>query len=294
MLLALLYPASPGSIAAEAIRVTDDAGRELALEQPARRVVSLSPHLTELLFLVEAGEHIVGAVSFSDHPPEAAALPRVGDAGQLDLERILALNPDLVVAWHSGNPARQVARIEHLGIPVYYDEPRGLEDLARTLERLGRLTGNEAAGAAQASSLRERSAALREAYADRSSVRVFYQIWDSPLMTVNDRHLIGEIIALCGGQNIFGELDALVPRVSHEVVLAADPEVIAGGGSGEHDRGWVEAWRRWETLTAVRRDNLLFIPPSLIQRHTPRVLDGAERLCVFLDEVRARRPGGAP
>lgn len=272
------------------IRVSDDTGREVVLKGPAQRVVSLSPHLTEILFHIGAGERVVGTVSFSDYPETAAELPVVGSAGQLDLERILSLGPDLVVAWQSGNPARQVARLEALGIPVYRNEPRRLEDLAVTLERLSRLTGTGDTGHARAQALRSRAQDLRAAHADRPPVRLFYQIWDKPLMTINDAHLIGEVIGLCGGVNVFGDETALAPRVSREAVLVANPEVIVAGGSGEDNRAWLEDWRRWQGLTAVQRDNLFFIPPSLIQRHTPRILEGAERLCHHLDEARARRP----
>jgi iron complex transport system substrate-binding protein len=291
-LLGLWLTCLPVQALAE-IRVTDDAGREIVLAEPARRVVSLSPHLTEILFHVDAGDRVVGTVGFSDHPEEAGRLPRVGNAGQLDLERILALEPDLVIAWQSGNPARQVERLERLGMTVYMNEPRRLEDLAVTLERLSVLTGTGHAGAARARELRERTRALDEKYAGRAPVVLFYQIWDNPLMTINDDHLIGEVIGLCGGENLFGHLDTLVPRLSREAVLAANPEVIAGGGSGEADSSWVEDWRRWEGLTAVQRDNLFFIPPSLIQRQTARILEGATMLCEFLEVARSRRPGGA-
>jgi iron complex transport system substrate-binding protein len=272
------------------IWVTDDAGREVHLTKPAQRVVSLSPHLTEILFHVGSGEQVVGTVSFSDFPAAAGQIPVIGSAGQLDLERILALGPDLVVAWQSGNPARQVARLEQLGLTVYYSEPRRLADLAATLEQLATLTGVPESGAARAEALRQGVRELTAQYAHRPRVPLFYQIWDKPLMTINDEHIIGELIGLCGGHNLFGELPALVPRLGPEAVLAADPEVIVGGGSGEDNRAWVDDWRRWQDLTAVQRDNLFFIPPSLIQRQTPRILEGAALLCEQLEQARQRRP----
>jgi len=281
--------ALPAGVLGE-IRVTDDAGRDIRLAGPAQRVVSLSPHLTEILFHVGAGAQVVGTVSFSDFPEAAARIPVVGSAGQLDLERILALEPDLVVAWQSGNPARQVTRLEQLGLTVYYSEPRRLADLADTLEQLATLTGLPESGAARAEALRQGVLELTRQYAHRPSVPLFYQIWDRPLMTINDEHIIGELIGLCGGHNLFGELPALVPRLGRESVLAADPEVIVGGGSGEDNRAWVEDWRRWQGLTAVQRDNLFFIPPSLIQRQTPRILEGAALLCEQLELARQRRP----
>lgn len=285
----LLLLALPAAAAAEALRVTDDTGRELRLAAPAERIVSLAPHLTENLFAVGAGPRIKGATSFSDYPEAAADIPRVGGYSRIDIESILALEPDLVVAWASGNDRGQIERLIELGLSVYISEPRNFEGIARTLERLGALSGNAAQGAAAAEQLREGAEALAARYRDAAPVTVFYQVWEQPLMTVNDEHLINEAIDLCGGDNVFGHLDRLVPRIDRESVLQADPEVIVAGGMGEDRRDWVEAWRQWPELRAVRDEALLFIPPSLIQRHTARVLEGATQLCSHLERVRARR-----
>lgn len=288
LLLLLALPAA----AAGGLRVTDDAGRELRLEAPAERIVSLAPHLTENLFAIGAGPQVKGATSFSDYPKAAAEIPRVGGYSRIDIESILALEPDLVVAWASGNDRGQVRRLIELGLPVYISEPRNFADIALTLERLGRLTGNPDQGAKAATELREGAARLAERYAGAEPVTVFYQVWEQPLMTVNDEHLINEAISLCGGDNVFGHLDNLVPRIDRESVLQANPQVIVAGGMGEDRRDWVAAWREWPELQAVRNEALLFIPPSLIQRHTPRVLEGTRMLCEHLDAVRRQRRDG--
>lgn len=285
LLLLIVLP----SVAAQGLRVTDDEGRELRLTAPAERIVSLAPHLTENLFAVGAGRQIKGATSFSDYPEAAANIPRVGGYSRIDIESILALEPDLIVAWASGNDRGQVQRLIELGLPVYISEPRNFEGIAHTLERLGQLSGNAAQGAEAAADLRDGAAHLAERYAGAEPVTVFYQVWEQPLMTVNDEHLINEAISLCGGDNVFGHLDNLVPRIDRESVLQANPEVIVAGGMGEDRRDWVDAWRQWPELRAVRNEALLFIPPSLIQRHTARVLEGATRLCTHLERVRARR-----
>ncbi len=287
LLFALYGAAAP---LAAATCVVDDAGREVCLDAPPERIISLSPHATEQLFAVGAGERIVGTVSHSDYPPEAEAIPRVGGYNQLDLERIVAKEPDLVVGWQSGNPSAQLERIEALGVPLYISEPRGFEDVARGLERLGRITGRAEAGAAAAADFREELADLAATYAERDPVTLFYQIWERPLMTVSDAHLIGEAIALCGGDNIFGDSERLAPRIDEESVIAADPEAIGAGGMGEERADWLDDWREYGDLTAVRRDNLFFIPPSVIQRHTPRILEGTRKLCEVLEEARQRRP----
>lgn len=278
-----------GKAAAAEIRLIDDAGRSLSLEQPARRIISLTPHLTELLFAAGAGAQVVGTVEYSNYPPAAQRIARIGDSAQLDLERILALKPDLVVVWQSGNAQRQLDKLLRLGIPVYYNEPRRLPDIARSIEQLGRLAGTEAVALPAAHAFVARAAELRRRYAGRAPVSLFYQIWDHPLLTVNGEHLISDVIGMCGGRNPFAGLGPLTPEISIEAVLAADPEAIAGMGTGADQAGSLQAWKRWPRLQAVERGNLFVIDSDLISRNTPRILDGARELCEHLVTVRARR-----
>ncbi len=287
-LLAFGSGLAPSTARAE-IAITDDAGNALRLPRPAQRIVSLAPHVTELLYAAGAGAQLVGAVQYSDYPEAAKALPRVGGYTSVDLEAVAALKPDLVVAWRSGNRNAHLGRLGALGIPVYLTEPRSLPDVARSLEALGRLAGTEAAADAAADAFRTRLAALRERYGTRPPVRTFYQIWNQPLMTINGQHLISDVIRLCGGDNVFAGLGQLAPTINVEAVLAADPEVVVASGMGEARPEWLDQWKRWGGLTATARGNLFFIPPDLIQRHTPRILDGAERLCAQLEEARGRR-----
>ncbi|EHQ52184.1 periplasmic binding protein [Ectothiorhodospira sp. PHS-1] len=289
-LSAWLTMATADPAAPTPVQVIDDRQQTVSLAAPAERIISLAPHITELLFAVGAGNRIVGTVSFSDYPAAAADIPRIGSYKQLDMESILALKPDLVVAWSSGNVQAQVERLARLGLPVYYNDPEDFEQLALALERLGTLAGRAPQGREAAEDFRRDLRALEAQYGDRPRVTVFYQIWDRPLMTLNDQHLISRAIEICGGHNLFGDLEALVPRLDREVVLAADPEAILGGGMGEDSPHWIEEWRRWPTLTATARDNLFFIPPSLLQRATPRILEGTRQVCEALETARTRRP----
>jgi iron complex transport system substrate-binding protein len=272
------------------VAVTDDVGERIVLRAPARRIVSLAPHVTELLFAAGAGENVVGAVEFSDYPEEARAVPHVGGYSRLDVEAILALKPDLVVGWMSGNGAQVLRTLKRLGVPVFASEPGRLDALGATLEKLGTLAATEATAAQAAGRYRERLAALRRRYAGRDTVSVFYEIWNRPLQTVNGENLISEVIGLCGGRNVFAGLRPLAPIVNEEEVLRADPEVIVGSAAGEARPAWLDDWKRWPWLTAAARDNLYVVPAELIQRPTPRVLDGAERLCAALEEARSKRP----
>lgn len=269
--------------------VTDDSGRELRLARPAQRIISLAPHITEQLYAVGAGAELVGAVDYSDYPEAAKRLPRVGGYSRLDLEAILALRPDLVVGWLSGNDNRQLERLEALGIPVYRSEPRELADIASGLRRLGIVSGHRGEAAARAERFERTLAQLRADHSGQRPVRVFYQIWNRPLMTINGEHLISDVIRLCGGENVFAGLPALTPMVSEEAVIAVDPDIIVASGMGEARPEWLDEWRRWKELRAVRMDRLRFIPPDLIQRATPRLLLGTERLCRMIEQVRGRQ-----
>lgn len=288
LLAAVLALASAVAAAAE-IRLIDDAGRGVSLKQPAQRIISLAPHLTELLFAAGAGGRLVGTVEFSDYPPAAQGIARVGDSAQLDLERIVALKPDLVLVWQDGNAQRQLEKLLQLGIPVFYNEPRRLPDIARAIEQFGLLAGTEAVALPSARAFAARVEELRRRYAGRAPVSVFYQIWDQPLMTVNGEHLISDVVRLCGGQNVFAGLKPLTPEISIEAVLAADPEAIAGMSAEAGQAGNLDQWKRWPRLQAVARGNLFVIDADLISRNTPRILDGAEQLCEQLAAARARR-----
>lgn len=271
------------------IDLSDDMGTPVHLDAPARRIVSLAPHVTELIYAAGAGEALVGVVDYSDYPPEASRLPSVGSYTRADLEAIVALKPDLVIGWRSGNPPVQIDRLRALGIPVFVNESRDLAAVARTLRRIGTMAGTEAAANAAADAFEAREAALRKRYASLAPVGVFYQIWNKPLMTINGEHLISAVIRLCGGRNVFDSADLLAPKIGEESVLVANPESIVASGMGEARPEWLDTWRRWPQLRAVQQDNLFFIPPELIQRHTPRILDGATRLCEQLDQARQRR-----
>ena len=278
------------------VTVQDDRGNTVSLARPAERIVSLAPHATELLFAAGAGSRMVGAVDWSDFPPAAREVPRVGSYVQPDLERIVALKPDLVVAWYSGNEPRLVERLRALGYPVYVSEMRALEEVPAGIERLGRLAGTDAAASRAAADFRARRDRLQTSYAAGVPVRVFYQIWDKPLMTINNEHLITRVMELCGGRNVFGDLPTLTPHLDVEGVLVANPQAIVASGMGEARPDWLDHWRRWPDLTAVKNGHLFFVPPDFLQRPTPRILDGAQQMCEALEQVRkdTAKRGGDP
>ena len=274
------------------VAVVDDSGVTVRLAQPARRIVSLAPHITESLFAIGAGERVVGTAEYSNYPDAARKIARIGSYASLDLEAIVGLKPDLVIVWESGNVKAHVEKLRAMGFALYVTEPKRIDDLPGTLERLSVLAGSAEAGRKAAAGLSARLADLRRRYSHRPPVRTFYEIWQQPLVTVGGKQIISSVIRLCGGENVFAQLQPLAPVVSLEAVIAANPEAIVASGLDEARPEWLDDWKRWTALTAVARDNLFFVHPDLIQRLTPRLLDGAERLCEQLETARGRRPRG--
>ena len=282
VLLAAVMPAA----ACAAVTVVDDSGRAIRLERPAQRIVALAPHLTELLFAAGAGSAVVGAVAYSDYPPAAAAIPRIGDARALDLERIVALQPDLIVAWRSGSPRRQLARLRALGYSVYEDEPASLDAIAATIERLGILAGTGETARTQAARFRADLGRIRAQHAQAAPLRVFYQLGERPLVTVSSRHVIVDALHACGAVSVFAGHRDWLPRPSREAVLLADPDaIVVAAPPGATDP--LAAWRRWTGLRAVAAGRLYTVDPDRLHRPTPRILPGVRALCRQLAEARA-------
>jgi iron complex transport system substrate-binding protein len=277
LLLSLAVPAA-------AATVMDDAGVELRLERPAQRVVSLSPHLTEMMYSIGAGERLAGVVRGSDFPSQAALLPQVGDASGLDFERILDARPDLVLAWGSGNRSVDIARLRSLGLRLLVLEPRQLQDIPRHLRLLGDVTGLTGRSQAVALEFERRLAILQQRYTGRPRVRVLFEIWHKPLFTVNRDHIISKVLGLCAAQNIFAGLPGLAGEVSMEQALVEDPDAIVVGS--EADDAGVKNWTAFGYLKAVRTGNVFSVPADLITRQTPRIAEAAEGMCASLDKAR--------
>ncbi|MCR4467752.1 cobalamin-binding protein [Burkholderia sp. SCN-KJ] len=290
--LAMLVALAP--FAHADITTRDDAGNAVTLPAPAQRVISLAPHATELVYAAGGGAKLVGTVTYSDYPAAAQAVPRVGDNKALDLERIAELKPDLIVVWRHGNAERQTDALRALHIPLYFSEPKHLDDVATSLRRLGTLLGTEPVADAAAASFSRDIAALHARYAARPPVAMFFQVWDRPLTTLNGAHLFNDVVTLCGGRNVFAALKPLAPTVTDEAVLAANPEAIvttsAGATRSDAPLPSLARWRAWPALTAVARNNLFAIDGDLLTRPSPRIARGAAALCEDLDAARARRP----
>ncbi|WP_338847945.1 cobalamin-binding protein [Massilia sp. W12] len=277
------------SAQAQPISVTDDAGRQVQIAQPAQRIISLAPHATELVFAAGGGKKLVGVVSYSDFPEEAKRIQNIGDNRQWDMERIIALKPDLLVVWQHGNAERQVEELRRLKIPLYYSQPKTMAEIADSLEKLGQLIGTSGAAREAARQFRTELAQLQKQYAGKRPLRMFYQVWDKPLYTLNGQHIVSDAMRLCGAQNIFHQLSVLAPAVSTEAVLKENPDVIITGDQGEQSTGGIKIWRQYSALQAVKSGNLYEIDGALLSRAGPRMLQGARQLCQALEQARARQ-----
>jgi iron complex transport system substrate-binding protein len=255
-------------------------------DAPARRLITLAPHLAELVYAAGAGQALVGTVEYSDFPEAARRLPRVGDAFQLDRERILSLQPDMLLAWDGGTPVMVIERLRSDGFPVEVIGGATLDSIARALERIGRLAGTEATATARAREFRQELDDLRQRYGGRPVLRAFFQISARPLYTVTGRQIISQAMTLCGGRNVFAEAPGLVAQVSAESVLAADPQVILATAGGDDDAlAW---WREFGSMAAVRRGNLYLVDADLVSRPGPRLPAGIGQICERIETARER------
>ncbi len=280
----LLFVAS--TLQATAFTVTDDSNTQLVFATPPQRIISLAPNLTELAYAAGLGSRLVAVTAYSDYPEQAKKLPQVGDAFRLDWERLVALKPDLVLAWGSGLSARDRAAFEKLKLKLLVLEPRRLDDIPKTLRLLGRIAGTQAVAEAAARAFEQQRADLRKQYAERPIVRAYFQIAAAPLLTVNGAHIISDVLNLCGAQNIFADAPLLVPAVSDEALVKESPQVMLGiAATREEEEETKNLWRRLP-LTAVRQGHTGFVHPDLISRSTPRILQGAQQICEQVDLIR--------
>ena len=269
-----------------AAEIIDDEGNLVRLEKPAERIISLAPSLTELVYAAGAGSRLIGVVEYSDYPASADSLPVVGRFDGLDIERILELKPDLIVAWQSGNPKSSITQLKNLNLKVYVAEPKNLSSIPSHIEKLSVLTGTESRAQIAIQEFNSIYGELKRRYNNKSKVKIFYQLWDRPIITVGGNELINDIIELCGGENIFGDLPQLAPKIDQESVLIRNPKVIVASGSNTERPQWLDEWKLWPQLTAVAEENLYFIIPELLQRHTPRALLGTRQMCEYIDQAR--------
>jgi iron complex transport system substrate-binding protein len=280
--------AAPEAAPAGEFEVTDDTGATLRLAGPARRIVSLTPGGTELLFAAGAGELILATSRGSDTPEAAARIPTIGDANAVNYERLVELKPDVVVVWEHLNNRLVIESLQlQLKLPTYFIRARGLADIPQSVRRLGALAGTGATAERAALELEARLAKVSGRKIEGEPLRVFYMLWAEPLYTVGSRHIIGDAIARCGGRNIFEDIDFPAPIVEIESVVKRDPDVMLLSAPPITARDWRERWGQFKTIRAVQTGQLLTFGDPRLDRMGPTAIDAVEGLCVMLDQARA-------
>ncbi len=285
LLLLMLCFCTP---ALASISVEDFAGRTVQLEKPARRIIALAPHITENIFSAGAGGYLVGAVTYSNYPEAAKAIQRIGSHLSWSLESIVALQPDLIVMWGSGNGMQHLPALERMGVPVFVSEPRLPTDIARAIRSIGVLAATEETAEIEAEKIERGLTALEAKYHDTKQLKVFYQVWNEPLQTLNGDHLISHVIKLCGGKNIFWDAPYIAPKINIESILMLNPDVIVASGMATQRPEWLDDWLAYPSISAVANNALYSVNPDHIQRPTTRLLLGAEKMCRLLADARAK------
>lgn len=289
--LACLAAAAPLSLGApaRAATVIDDTGRRILVPPPPLRIASLAPGATALLFAAGAGAQVVATTEYSVEPTAARRIPRIGDASALDMERLLALHPDVIVAWPDGENPAEIERITRLRIPIYREKVGRLADLAASVRRLGALAGTSAVAGRAAQHLDAQLAALTRQYARAQPLTVLLEIWGRPIYTLGGSQPVSDALRVCGASNVFGDLPEAAPTVSTEAVMARNPDLIIALASPHEGEPWLAAWQRFTELRAVRTGNIFTFDDPRLTRLGPSMLDATEALCKRIDQARRAR-----
>lgn len=263
--------------------VTDGLNHTIQLKKPAKRIVSLAPNVTEILFSIGAGNQIIGAVQGSDYPLEARKIHRIGTYTAINVEKLMAMHPDLIIAW-GDTYSRQLTTLRKLGVPIYTPNPQQLEDIPLIMKNLGCLCGVNGKAIREADDFSYKLDKMRKQYANQKPLTVFFQTNPYSSYTIHKNSWINQVIAVCGGRNIFAQTKLPYDRISLESIVIANPEVIISEAPGQ---AWKKRWQTEEDISAVKNNLLFTIDPNLIEQASPRILKGTEKICKYLQSARA-------
>ena len=275
----------PNALAA--VEVIDDTGKTIQLETYAQRIVALSPHITENLFAAGLGGQIVATVAHADYPKEAQAIPRIGGYNSLNLEALIRSHADLIITWGSGINYETQARLKTLGIPVYISEPKTLEDIQKNIQDFAALGG---LAEQEVSVLKTFEKALATYPRRAATAKVFYQIWNDPIQTLNGSHIVNDVFSRCGLSNAFATAPSVAPTLNVESIVATNPDLIIASGLGDERPAWLDRWTKYPSISAVHEQALHALNPDLLQRPTPRILNGLAQICSWSSQLRASMP----
>jgi iron complex transport system substrate-binding protein len=271
------------------VTVTDDFGQKVTIRYPPQRIVSLAPGATAMLVAAGASSQLAGTITYSGQPASEKTLPQIGTPDAIDMERLIALRPQVVVVWPDGNSPAQIATIERLGIPVYRQEATTLAAIADSLRRLGRLAGTSAVADRSARALAAALATLKRTYAGVSHPpTVLLEVWDRPLYTVGGRELMSDALRVCGARNMFADLPQRAPAIGVEAVLARNPDIIIAAAPPAQAAAWLAQWRRFPSLQAVKTGRLLAFDDERLIGLGPGAIDATAAMCARIRGLMGR------
>lgn len=251
-----------------------------------QRIVALAPHIVEMLFDIGAGDEIVGTVDFADFPKAALKIPRIGGYHGIQIEKILALKPDLVIVWKSGNKISDIEQMEKMGLNIIYSQPHKIEDVAQELRKLGKITNHEIQAEAVANRYAHKLKTLRQQYDNIAPMKVFYQLWPEPMRTVNKETLINQLIEVCQGENVFASNPTPYPQIGIENVIVAQPEIIILPDEKSNQEQPIIDWHKWPEIPAAKHNRFIRVNADLMHRFSTRMLEGIEDMCEKIDAYR--------
>ena len=271
---------------ASQLSAIDDGGSKITLRGPAKRIIAMSPGLTEVVFELHAGSALVGVDEYSNFPLAAQGITRVNSSSAANYELILSLKPDLILAWKSGNGARIISRLRDLGLSVFVVEIQRVADIPALYRRLGSLLGQTARAKKLAEKFLDEIEVIRHSFQSQPEITVFYEVWDDPLMTLSGKHMLSDAISFCGGRNIFEDMVQIAPLINIESVAAADPQVIISGHNVEGLNNWRSRWSRWAAMQAVKKQHLYMVASDSLLRQSGRLVEGIRSLCENIQKAR--------
>lgn len=255
-------------------------------KKPKQRIVALAPHIVEMLFDIGAGDKIVGTVEYADFPDAALDIPRVGSYHGMQIEKLLALNPDLVIVWKSGNSQSDIDKMKRLGLKVVFSNPKDIEDVATELRYFGELSGNQEQAETVALAYEKRLTKLRVENKAKQSIPVFYQLWSEPMMTINGTTWINQLVEVCQGENVFKSNPTPYPKISTENVIVAQPHLIILPDENSDKPQPIINWQKWPEIPAVKNNKFIHVDADLLHRFSTRMLSGIEDMCEKIDQLR--------
>jgi vitamin B12 transport system substrate-binding protein len=251
-----------------------------------QKIIALSPHSVELLYAIGAGDRIIGTLEYADYPKAALKIPRIGNFNGIQIEKVVELQPDLIIAWKSGNKSSDLAKLQSLGFNIYYSQPQNIAEIGKELLELGKLTNLVKEAEIVAHEMMSQYQTIKNRNKSKQSVNVFYQLWHDPIRTIGPDNWTQSLINDCNGKNIFNDATSQYPVVSLESVLVKNPEVIIIPHHSGKKNDKKKFWLKWPNIKAVKNDHINIINGDLVHRFTPRAIDGLSILCKAIDQAR--------